>query len=111
MAKGQDDEEIERPLPDHDKAVDALNTRYKALYGYKLTPDEIMWPHMLGRMKRERDGDKETMLEVDRVGTETEGGVSPGAKHMKHGDGLTTTYQSWAGTTRFIQSNFIFMKL
>ena len=38
-AKGTDDEEIEKPLPDHDKAVDALNARHKAAYGYRLGPD------------------------------------------------------------------------
>ena len=111
LAKGVDDEEIERPLIDHDKAVDALNTRYKAAYGYKLNPEEIMWPHMLGRIKRERDGDKETMIEIDRVGTEAEGGVSPGTKHLKLGDGSTTTFRSWAGTTRLVPTNFIMMKL
>lgn len=110
-AKGLVDEEIERPLPDHDKTVGSMNDRHYESYGFRLSSDELLWPHLFGRVKRERDGDKETMIELDRVGTETEGGVSPGARQMHHGDGLTTSYRSWAGTTRPVPTNFIMMKL
>ena len=107
---GDEEEEIERPLP---KEIHrSLMDNHEEKWGFRLSQDELMWAHLLGRMKRERDKSGETLLEIDRVGTATEGGVSPGAKTMSHADpALKTTYKSWAGTTREVPDNFLFMKL
>ena len=110
-AKGMDDsEEIERPLKKEERK--SLMDNFEGKWGYVLSQDELMWAHLLGRMKRKRDRSGEALIELDRVGTATEGGTSPGAKTMHHADtGITTSYKSWAGTTREIPGNYLMMKL
>ena len=104
MAKGVLDEEMEIPLDQ--MVVDDLNTKHKASYGYELSPFEMLWGHLLGRLKREVDNKKYTTIALNRVGSEVEGGRCPATRKWAQAPGVTVTVNATAGATRNVENNF-----
>ena len=50
--------------------------RYRCAYGYTLSACELLWPHLLGRSRREVDAKAFSCIELTRVGSEIEAGKS-----------------------------------
>ena len=70
--------------------VDALNRKFKRDYGYELDSFEILWPHLLGRLKKEIDQKAFSVIALTRCGSEAEGGRNPTTKQWSTAPGVIT---------------------
>ena len=73
--EGVSDTAMETPMLQEE--LDALNRSHKRDYGYELDSFEILWPHLMGRTKKEIDQKSFTVIVLTRCGPEAEGGRNP----------------------------------
>ena len=109
QVEGVTDQALETPL--NQEEVDSLNNRYRRSYGYSLTPFELLWPHLWGRLRREIDQKAWTAIELTRVGSEVEAGRSPATRQWRSGPGMTTVANATAGRVRQVKDNHAMIEL
>ena len=109
QSEGMTEAEMEVPIPAEDMSL--LLTRFKSAYGY--TPDDYdrLWPHMMGRVRKELEMKAWTVIPLNRCGAEVEGSKSPGTQSWKIAPGLVTTAGGMSGTTRTVRDNHMLMTL
>ena len=71
----------------------------------------MLWDHLLGRLKREKDNDAHTLIDIKRAGSALECGKSPAAKSFSIGGGLTASYSASMGFVRPIITNYMMIEL
>ena len=76
--------------------VEAYNKRRKQAYGYNLSLFSLMWPHILGRIRKEIEAKPWFTVPLNRCGSWIEGGLSPTTKSWSMGPGVTAT-AGWRG--------------
>lgn len=80
------DEEILAPL---DLALEQnLVQGVAQSYGFGLSEHELIWPHMLGRLRREVDRSSHSLIHMRRVGNQRESGRSEAARKLRLGDSV-----------------------
>ena len=57
-----------------------LKIQYAKDYGYTLQRHEVLWSHLLGRIRTEIDMNLHYTLPLNRFGSDLEAGRSPGAR-------------------------------
>ena len=98
-------------VPLEQEVVDKLNRQHRASYGYQLSAFAMMWPHILGRVKKEIDQKAFSTIPLNRCGSQIEGGKSTAVKQWKSAPGVTTTVGGMAGHKRSIENNHVFVEL
>ena len=71
QSEGTTEQEVEVPIPAEDMSL--LLTRFNSACGY--TPDDYdrLWPHMMGRVRKELEMKAWTVIPLNRCGAEVEG--------------------------------------
>ena len=98
---------LETPLPQEN--VDNLNRSHAQSYGYALSAFALMWPHILGRAKKELDATSFSTIPLNRCGSQVEGGRSTATKSWKSAPGVTTAVGGMAGHIRSVENNHVFV--
>ena len=109
QVEGVTDAAMETPMLQEE--VDALNRRFKRDYGYELDAFELLWPHLLGRLKKEIEQKSFSVIALTRCGSEAEGGRNPTTKQWSTAPGVTTVVGGMAGKQRAIENNHLMLDL
>ena len=104
-AEGWEDTSLEVPLGGD--LVNTLLDQFEQEYRWRPDESELLWDHLLGRLKREKDNDAHTLIDIKRAGSALECGKSPAAKSFSIGGGLTASYTATMGFVRPIPTNYI----
>lgn len=109
-ARGVDEmADIEAPLPVEE--VDNLLARFEKYYNFSLAEGEILWSHLLNRLRKEIDRNRHQLIHISKVGSEREAGRSQAAKRFKLSDSVTATFNQRAGASRDVPDNYVFIRL
>ena len=84
--------EVEMELPLDDGILDDLHARFAARYKFSLKETEVLWAHLLGRLKREFDRKTHSLIHLTRVGSEREAGRSVAAKSVRLGERVVGSF-------------------
>ena len=85
-----------------------MQDRHEEGCGYRLESHEVLWGHLLGRLKRGRDNRSFTTIDVNRVGSQLEAGRSPATKTFAMAQGLVATFNAVAGCVHPVPGNCMF---
>ena len=88
-----------------------LVRRFHTAYKYSLSEHELLWGHLLGRLRREIDRGNHTLIHVKRVGSQRESGRSEAAKKLRLGDAAVVTLAARQSFTREIPHTFVYLIL
>ena len=81
-----EDTSLEVPLGT--EVVNILLDQFEQDYHWRPDESELLWDHLLGRLKREKDNDAHALIDIKRAGSALECGKSPAAKSFSIGGGL-----------------------
>ena len=94
-------------IPLDGKVAETLLKAFVNTYKFDLSDYEILWPYLLGRLRKEIDSGNHSLIHVDRVGSMRESGRSQAVKRLKLGDATVTTYSVQTWSSREIPHNFV----
>ena len=110
-ALGESSEDLEVPLPED--VATRLHASFEQAYAFSLNEHEVLWSHMLGRIRREIEKKTHSLIRLERCGSEREGGRSSAAKRLKWGSSdVTLSFAAdQPSKDRDINSNFVYVSL
>ena len=110
-AIGETSEDLEVPLPEDVAA--RLQANFERAYDFSLNEHEVLWSHMLGRIRREIEKKTHSLIKVERCGCEREGGRNSAAKRLRWGSSdVTLSFSAEQPCKeRDVESNFVYVSL
>ena len=91
--------------------VDTLSKKHKSSYRCSLSSYGLLWPHLLGRLKKEIDSRAFSTIALTRGGSEIDGGRCPTTKKWTMALGVTATLNGRLGHERMIVNNYMMIYL